>query len=178
MIASVPPLVKTISSSLRGVEEFLHRAARGFIARRSPRRKDNARRDGHWRIRWSRNRASHPAPARLLRRSAAVEIDQAACHRLRATGFRNRRAPQTGSKAAAILPAAVMMRPPWRAAAPLRRRARPRRGWSSSAICRHGVFQEGAMQQTARLGFRECRGRADRTANPHPDRPPPRHGRI
>ena len=46
----------------RGIEEFLHRARAPLHSGRSPRRRGNARRDGHWHIRSSRSRASRPAP--------------------------------------------------------------------------------------------------------------------
>ena len=161
---------------VRRTQEFLHRAAGGFISVGGRARQImhaamdigviGARRIRAWRPapraasgpkRRCRDRpaACHaPARERIGKSARAASASKARCD----FGLRGHDAPHPSRQ---------------RVVARLSRRAR-----SSRAISGDGIFQEGMDQQIARLGFRESRGRADRTANPRPDRPPPRHGRI
>ena len=157
MIASVPPLVKTISSSWAALRNLLHRARAPPHRRRSPRRRDNARRDGHWHIRVSaKSRIASSTARGFCAEAAAVEIDQRLAVDLARQNVEIGARLFAASKAGGgmILRCAVMphlcQRRIDRVATSSRR--------SASRDLRHGVFEESVHQKRARLAFGNAAG--------------------
>ena len=137
----------------RGIEEFLNGAPRRFIGVGGGGGKImHAAMDiGVFAFGETRHRLQHRA--RLLRRSAAVEIDQRLAIDLRATGCGNRRAPLPHRKPGVILTGAVMRATSFSATFTAPRTASRR---SVLAISVNASSRKACNQQMPRVLFRNA----------------------